>query len=67
MGITIGKENHMVVKTSYGYYTDNQNVDYPFSVEITEVKGEQKWIEISWDDDTPGNIDDAEVDLLEMF
>jgi hypothetical protein len=67
MGITIDKENYMVVKTSYGYYTDIQGIDYPFSVEVNETNGVQKWIEISWDDDRPGNIDDVEGDLLEMF
>jgi hypothetical protein len=67
MGITIDKENFMVVKTSYGYYTDNQGFMYPFSVEVNETDGVQKSIEISWDDDYPGNIDDVEVDLLEMF
>ena len=67
MGITIDKENHMVVKTSYGYYTDIQNIDYPFSVEITEVEGEQKTIEISWDDEKPINTEEVENDLLEMF
>jgi len=67
MGITIDKENHMGVKTSYGYYTDNKNFDYPFSVEITEVKGDQKSIEISWDDDIPKNIDDVEVEILDMY
>lgn len=67
MGITIDKENYMVVKTSYGYYTDIQGIHYPFSVEVNETNGEQKWIEISWDDDRPGNIADVEGDLLEMF
>ena len=67
MGITIDKKNFMVVKTSYGYYTDNKGAIYPFSVEVSEMKGEQKWIEISWDDDTPANIDDVEGDILEMF
>jgi hypothetical protein len=67
MGITIDKENFMVVKTSYGYYTDNQGFIYPFSVEVNETGGVQKSIEISWDDDYPRNIDDVEVDLLEMF
>jgi hypothetical protein len=67
MGITIDKENHMVVKTTYGYYTDNQNFIYPFSVEITEVNEDPQSIEISWDDNIPGNIDDVERDLLEMF
>jgi hypothetical protein len=67
MGITIDKENFMVVKTSYGYYTDNQGFMYPFSVEVNETDGVQKSIEISWDDDYPRNIDDVEVDLLEMF
>jgi hypothetical protein len=67
MGITIDKENFMVVKTSYGYYSDNQGIDYPFSVEVNETDGEQKWIEISWDDDIPGNIDDIESNLLEKF
>jgi hypothetical protein len=67
MGIVIDKENYMVVKTSYGYYTDIQNIDYPFSVEITEVAGEQTSIEISWDDDIPGNINDVEIAILEMY
>jgi hypothetical protein len=67
MGITIDKKNHMVVKTSYGYYTDNQNFVYPFSVEITEFDGDPQKLEISWDDDVPGNLDDVEGDLLEMF
>jgi hypothetical protein len=67
MGITIDKENFMVVKTSYGYYTDNQGFMYPFSVEVNETDGEQKWIDISWDDDSPGNIDDVENELLEKF
>ena len=57
----------MVVKTSYGYYTDNKNFDYPFSVEITEVEGDQKSIEISWDDDTPENINDVELEILDMY
>ena len=67
MGITIDKENYMVVKTSYGHYTDKQGVIYPFSVEVNETQGEQRWIEISWDDDTPGNINDVEIDILEMY
>ena len=57
----------MVVKTSYGHYTDKQGVIYPFSVEVNETQGEQRWIEISWDDDTPGNINDVEIDILEMY
>lgn len=67
MGITIDKENYMVVKTSYGHYTDKQGIIYPFSVEVNETQGEQRWIEISWDDDIPGNIDDVEGDILEMY
>lgn len=67
MGITIDKENYVVVKTSYGHYIDSKGMSYPFSVDINETNGEQKWIEISWDDDTPENIDDIEVELLEMF
>lgn len=67
MGITIDKENYVVVKTSYGYYTDKQGINYPFSVDISETQGEQRWIEISWDDDTPENIYDIEAELLEMF
>ena len=38
MGITIDKEDHMVVTTSYGYYTDNDGIIYPFSVEITKIE-----------------------------
>jgi hypothetical protein len=67
MGITIDKENYVVVKTSYGYYTDNEGIIYPFSVEVNETQGEQRWIEISWDDDTPENINDVEGDILEMY
>jgi len=67
MGIIIEKENYMVVKTSYGHYTDKQGVIYPFSVEVNETQGEQRWIEISWDDDTPENINDVEGDILEMY
>ena len=67
MGIIIDKENYMVVKTSYGHYADKQGVIYPFSVEVNETQGEQRWIEISWDDDTPENINDVEGDILEMY
>lgn len=67
MGITIDKENYVVVKTSYGYYTDKQGIIYPFSVEVNETQGEQRWIEISWDDDTPENINDVQGDILEMY
>jgi hypothetical protein len=67
MGITIDKKDFMIVKTSYGYYTDNNGVMYPFSVEVSNTNGEDSWIEISWDDDTPKNIDDVESELLEMF
>ena len=38
MGTTIDKENFMIVKTSYGYYTDNQGFMYPFSVEVNETE-----------------------------
>lgn len=67
MEITIDKPDYVVVKTSYGYYTDKKGVIYPFSVEISETDGEQKSIEISWDDDNPMNIDDVELELLEKF
>lgn len=67
MGITIDKEDYVVVKTSYGHYTDKQGVIYPFSVDINETRGEKKWIEISWDDDQPYNWYEVEIELLEMF
>ena len=67
MGIIVDKPNYVVVKTSYGHYIDSTGMSYPFSVDINETDGEQKWIEISWDDDAPANIDDIEVVLLEMF
>jgi hypothetical protein len=67
MGITIDKPDYVVVKTSFGYYTNKQDIIYPFSVEVSETGGEQKSIEISWDDDSPANIDDIELELLEMF
>jgi len=67
MGIIIDKPNYVVVKTSYGHYVDSKGMDYPFSVDINETDGEQKWIEISWDDDKPGDVDDVEISLLEQF
>lgn len=67
MGIIIDKKNYSILKTSYGYYVDDRGDNYPFSVEVNETDGEQKWIEIFWDDDKPGNIDDVESSLLEMF
>ncbi len=66
MRIIIDKENYIVVKTSYGYYSDSQDTIYPFSLETTEVDGEKKTVEIFWDDDTPPNIDDIEIEILEM-
>ena len=60
MGITIDKQNYVVVKTSFGHYVDKRGIDYPFSVDVSETDGDQKWIEISWNDDKPGNIDDVE-------
>lgn len=67
MRITIDKENHLIVKTSYGHYTNNEGIIYPFSVDVSETQGEQKWIEISWDDDQPVNLYEVELELLEMF
>ena len=67
MEIIIDKKDYSVVKTSYGYFVDDEGINYPFSVDINETDGEQKWIEISWDDDTPKNVDDVESGLLEMF
>jgi hypothetical protein len=51
----------------YGYYTDDDGTMYPFSVEITEKDGNQEWIDISWDDDQPENVDDIEEQLRDMF
>jgi hypothetical protein len=67
MGITIDKQNYIVLKTSYGYYVDNEGINYPFSVEVNETAGEKKWIEIYWDDDSPKNISNVMVDILDMF
>lgn len=67
MGIIIDKKNYVVVKTSFGHYTDEHGVIYPFSVEINETKGEQRWIEISWDDEVPENLNDIEGEILEMY
>lgn len=67
MEIIIDKPNHVVVKTSYGHYVDGRGEIYPFSVDIGETNGEQKWIEISWDDDVPEIIDNVETEILEMF
>lgn len=67
MGITIDKQNYIVIKTSYGYYVDNEGINYPFSVEVNETNGEKKWIEITWDDDSPKNTSDVIVEILDMF
>lgn len=67
MGITIEKENRVVVKTSYGYYTDKWGIDYPFTVELRETRGQKRSIEILWTETSPSNFDDAEIELLEMF
>jgi hypothetical protein len=67
MGITIDKQNYIVLKTSYGHYVDNEGINYPFSVEVNETAGEKKWIEIYWDDDSPKNISNVMVDILDMF
>ncbi len=63
MSITLDKSEI----THYGYYTDDDGTMYPFSVEITEKDGVQEWIEISWDDDQPENVDDIEDELRDMF
>lgn len=67
MGITIDKQNYIVIKTSYGYYVDNEGINYPFSVEVNETDGEKKWIDINWDDDSPKNTSDVIVEILDMF
>lgn len=67
MGIIIDKKDYVIVKTSYGHFVDDEGIDYPFSVETNETNGNQKWIEISWDDERPINTEEVENDLLEMF
>ena len=67
MEIIIYKKDYSVVKTSYGYFVDDEGINYPFSVDINETDGEQKWIEISWDDDIPKNIDDVVSNILDKF
>lgn len=67
MGIIVDKQNHVVIKTSYGHYVDNKGINYSFSVEVNETNGKKKWVEISWDDDKPENIDHVMSDILEMF
>lgn len=67
MKVVIDKPDYVIVKKSYGYYTDNEEIDYPFSVEVSETNGEQKWIEISWDDDVPTYSAEVEQELMEIF
>jgi hypothetical protein len=67
MEIIIDKKDYSVVKTSYGYFVDDEGINYLFSVDINETDGEQKWIEISWDDDIPKNIDDVVSNILDKF
>ena len=66
-GIVIDKENYLIVKTSYGYFTDAEGIIYPFSVEVTENDGIKEGVEISWDDDQPDNMEDIEEQLRERF
>jgi hypothetical protein len=63
MGITIDRSDIV----HYGYYTGDDGEIYPFSVEITEKDGSQEWIEISWDDNQPENVEDIEDELRDMF
>lgn len=67
MEIIINKPNHIVVKTSFGRYVDDEGLNYPFHVDISETEGEKKFIEISWDDDEPKEVYDIETELLEIF
>jgi hypothetical protein len=67
MDITIDKEDYKVVTTSYGFVTDDDGNIYPFEVEVTEVEGEDQWIEISWDDDQPENVEDVESEITDLF
>jgi hypothetical protein len=67
MDITIDKEDYKVVTTSYGFVTDDDGNIYPFEVEVTEVEGENQWIEISWDDDQPENVEDVESEITDLF
>jgi hypothetical protein len=65
--IVIDKENYLVVKTSYGYFTDDEGTIYPFSVEVTENDGVKEDVEISWDDDIPIYKDEIEAELRKRF
>lgn len=67
MEIIVDKPNYVIIKTSYGHYIDSKGVTYPFSVDVSETNGEQKWIEISWDDNLPINNNEVEQELMEIF
>jgi hypothetical protein len=67
LNLVIDKENYLIVKTSYGYFTNDDGTIYPFSVEVTENDGNQESIEISWDDDKPEHNVEIEIELRKRF
>lgn len=62
--IILDKINYMVVTHSCGFYEDKNGVMYPFSVEVTEEQGQDKYTEVIWDDDVPENVEEIEVDII---
>lgn len=65
MEITIDKKNYMTVTHSAGYVTDENDVIYPFSVEVIDEEDEDVKIEVLWDDDIPENSDELENEIKE--
>lgn len=65
--VTLDKPNYMTVVHSAGFYEDDNNVVYPFSVEKIETEDETSYSTI-WDDDIPENQEDVESEILrEIF
>ncbi len=65
--IIIDKFKYITVVHSAGYYTDDNGVIYPFSVEHTMEEDSEPSVDIIWDDDSPDDIDIVEKDITEFI
>lgn len=66
MEITLDKKNYMTVTHSAGYVTDDNDVIYPFSVEVVNEDGDIDII-LVWDDDVPENSDELYNDIKKLI
>lgn len=66
--VTMEKLNYMTVVHSSGFYEDDNNIMYPFSVEVSHEDGDEEIATvIIWDDDIPENQQDIETEILDAI